>query len=360
MPEVFIVDDSKFMRIMLRKILTSDPEIRVIGEAGDGISALEYINKRTPEIVTLDLQMPGMDGLTVLARIMKEKPTTKVVVISAFTKEGAEASAEALKRGAVGMVQKPSGTASADIDKMKVDLIHAIKDAYKMQIIRDVKITDEMFTKKITLKEDSAEPAKRVVIVCASTGGPQEIRRMVSMLSEKMPAAVVVMQQIHNKFTGLLMKDLPSLLNDTTALTVNMVNEGDVLCNGQVTFAPSDSDIVLKKEGDYLTVRKQPLTGEGGSSFDVFLRSVSETCGDGSIGIVLTGDTTDAMSGIKALKSAGGKIIIQDPTWGCASPQMAKAVLKSIEADYVLKLEDIAPKVLELLGGGGKSGKGIP
>ncbi len=356
MPEIFIVDNSKFMRAMLRKILTSDPEIRVVGEAGDGISALENINKRAPEIVTLDLQMPGIDGLALLARIMKEKPATKVVVISAFTKEGAEASAEALKRGAVGTVQKPSGSASADIEKMKAELIRAIKDAAKLKISRDVKITEDTPTKKIALKDGSADPAKRVVVVCASTGGPQEIRKIISMLNKKMPAAVVIIQQIHSKFTGLLMKELPSMLNGTNALTINITNEGDVLCNGQVSFAPVDSDIVLKKEGDYLVVHKQQLTGQGGSSFDVFLSSVAEICGNGSIGVILTGDTTDSVAGIKTLKSAGGKIIIQDPSWGCASPQMAKAVLKSIEADHVLKLEEIAPKILELLGGGGKSG----
>jgi two-component system chemotaxis response regulator CheB len=356
MAEVFIVDDSRFMRMMLRKILSSDPEIRVMGEAGDGISALDFIAQKSPEVVTLDLQMPGMDGLTVLARIMKDKPTTRVVVISAFTKAGAEASAEALKQGAVGMVQKPSGTASADIEKMRIELIRTVKDAVNAKLFRDVKITDDVINKTVQLKQDSADPAKVLVVMCASTGGPQEIRKVVAMLNDKMPAAIIIAQQMHSKFTRILMKDLPAQLHESTSLTVNIANEGDVLCNGQVTFAPEESDIVVKKEGEYLVVHKQPVTGVGGSSFDILLKSVAEACGKDAVGVILTGDTTDGVVGIKAIKDSGGKTVVQDPTWGCASPHMAKAVIKSVEVDYVLKLELVAVKVLELISRGGTSG----
>ncbi|MFH1471053.1 MAG: chemotaxis protein CheB [Candidatus Micrarchaeota archaeon] len=348
MADVLIVDDSRFMRMMLRKILTYDPDIHVIGEAKDGISALEFINQKTPQIVTLDLQMPGMDGLTVLTRIMKEKPTTRVVVISAPTKEGAEAGAEALKRGAVGMVAKPSGTTTADMERMKAELIRAVKDAVSAKVA-DAGGGDA--AKAVNPNEDS-EPAKIVVVICASTGGPQEIRRVVGMLNEKMPAAVIVMQQLHSKFTRILMKDLPSSLNETTEITVGIANDGDALCNGHVTFAPEENDIILKKEGGHFVVHKQPLTGQGGASFDVLMTSVAEVCGKSSVGAVLTGDGEDGIAGLKAIKAAGGKTIVQDPNYGCASPQLPKNVLKSFEPDFVLKLEEVAPKVLALIGKG--------
>ncbi len=355
MATVLIVDDSRFMRMMLRKILSSDPEIMILGDAADGPTALEEVKKKSPEVVTLDLQMPGMDGLTALANIMKEKPATRVVVISSSTKEGAEASAEALKRGAVGMVQKPSGTASADIDKMKVDLIRAIKDAAKAKLYREAKTSDEI-TKSVQLKQDSADPAKKIVVICASTGGPQEIRRLATMLRKNMPAAIVIMQQMHSKFTKILMKDMPAKLNETTGLTVSIANDGDVLRNGQVTFAPEENDIVVKREEECLVLRKQPVTGGGGASFDVMLKSVAETCGKDGIGVLLTGDTTDGVAGLAALKAVGAVTIVQDPTCGCASPHMPKEAIKCAVVDYVLTIEDIPAKILELLERGGTSG----
>lgn len=345
-----IVDDSRFMRMMLRKMMASDPEINIIGEAANGPDAIKLVNEKRPEVVTLDLQMPGMDGLTVLARVMKEVPTTRVVVISAFTKEGAEASAEALKRGALGMVQKPSGTASADVEKMKIDLLHTIREAAKAPLHREVKITDDMLTKSsVKLKEDAANPAKRIVVIGASMGGPTVVRRIVSMLPETLDAAVIIAQQTQNKFTRLLMKEIPGLLDESTALTVNIANEGDVLCNGQVTFTPEGFDVVVAKEGDYITVHKQPVAQGAAVDVDKLMKTVAEACGPMCIGVILSGDVKVGADGMHAIKQAGGMTIAQDPK-SSAFPQMPKAAVDAGTTDYVLKTEDIGAKIIELVG----------
>ncbi|MFH1447927.1 MAG: chemotaxis protein CheB [Candidatus Micrarchaeota archaeon] len=356
MVSVIIVDNSKFMRAMLRKMLSADPEIQIIGEAADGYAAIELIAKKMPEVVTLDLQMPGVDGLTVLARLTKEVPSVRVVVISASTKEGAEASAEALKRGAVGMVQKQSGTASENMDSMKLELLHAVKNAAKAKLMRDVEITDNMLTKTNRLKEDAANPASKVVVICTSTGGPGEIRRIVTMFPNNIPAAVIINQQIHTKFTKILMENLPSTLNDSTALTVNIANEGDVLCEGQVTFVPEGCDIVVNKEDDWLVVHKKPLTGNGGASSDVLLKSVAEACGKGSIGVLITGEGMDGVAGLKSLRQAGGTTIVQDPSWGCPSPEMAKNAVDADNVDHVLMIDKIPKKIMDVLERGDKDG----
>jgi two-component system, chemotaxis family, protein-glutamate methylesterase/glutaminase len=201
-------------------------------------------------------------------------------------------------------------------------------------------------------KPETPEEASRLVVICASTGGPLEIKRILSLFKAKIPAAVIIVEQAHSKFTKMLMGYFSEKFPENPMISIGNVKDGEILTNGRILFSPEGVDVVIKRENGQLVLRTQKVTGNGGASFDVLLKSVADIFGKNAVGVLLSGDTEDGVKGIGYIKQVGGITIVQDPTLACASPNMPRCAIKSGNAMYVVKLDDIPGKIIETLKGG--------
>ncbi len=346
---VVLIDDP-FMRVMLRNML-SDPGIQILGEVRKGPEALKLVGNKKPDVTILNLRVLGKGGMSFLTDIAREAPT-HIVVISEATEEGAMAGAEALKLGAFGMVQKPAEMAPKDVKQMKDELIRTVMEAAKAPAQTDAKKPDDA---KEPPEGATGEPAKKVIVIGASTGGPSVIRQIVSVLPGDFDASVLVVQAAGNKFTKLLMKELPGILKEGTKLNVTTLNDGDVLRKGQLAFVPIGFDLIVRNESGNIVVKKQ---GEGETSLDNLMKSVAEACGPLAVGVVISGQGADGAAGMLAIKRAGGSTIAQDPK-SAAFSDMPMAAIKAKSVDEVLRADEIGMRLTTLVKLIGKRKPGI-
>jgi two-component system chemotaxis response regulator CheB len=335
---VVLIDDP-FMRVMLRNML-SDPGIQILGEVGKGPEALKLVRDKKPDVTILNLRVLGKGGMSFLTDIAREAPT-RIVVISEATEEGAIAGAEALKLGAFGMVQRPAEMAPKDVKPMKDELIRTVMEAVKAPAQTDAKKPDDVKEPEWA----TGETAKKVIVIGASTGGPSVIRQVVSVLPEDFDASVLVVQAAGNKFTKLLMKELPGILKEGTKLNVTTLNDGDVLRKGQLAFVPIGFDLIVRNESGNIVVKKQ---GEGDTSLDNLMKSVAEACGPLAVGVVISGQGAEGAAGMLAIKRAGGCTIAQDPK-SAAFSDMPMAAIKAKSVGEVLRADEIGMRLTTLV-----------
>lgn len=331
---VLVVDDSAFMRKMISDMLNSDPDIRVVDTARDGQDAIEKVGKLRPDAITLDLEMPRLDGLAALAYIMNRHPTP-VVLLSAVTKKGAEETIKALEYGAVDFITKPSGNISLDIHVLRNEIIKKVKLA-TLAKVKKVK-----FAARRVVKVKFAE-RRRAVVIGASTGGPQALVEVLRKLPGNIPACLLVVQHMPRGFT----KSFAERLDSLSDLEVKEAEEGDSLRPGSALVAPGDyhmlvEDSVVKlNQGDRLHGVRPAI--------DVTMKSAAEAFGADTVGVLLSGMGEDGALGMKAIREKGGVTIAQDEETSVIFG-MPKAAIELGSVDKVVPISQISIEILRLL-----------
>lgn len=345
--KVLVVDDSAFMRKSLSILLESDPHIKVIDTAYDGIVAIEKIKKLKPDIVTLDIEMPKMDGITALGKIMKECPTP-VIMVSSLTTEGADVTLKALELGAVDFIPKEMSFVSVSISSIKEELVTKVKTIHrnKSAISRiynlNSQIESENINSEYTVHKLPILPYKALAIGI-STGGPISLQKVIPVLSDKLKIPVFVVQHMPPKFTA----SLADRLNSLSALEVKEAENGELVRNSVVYIAPGGFHMSLSK-GNFtdvtIKISELPDNVLHKPSVDVMLNSVQNIYGKNMLGVIMTGMGKDGLEGIKKLKSIGGHCIAQDEA-SCVVYGMPRAIVDNGLADIVASLEEI-PKLI--------------
>ena len=347
MINVLVVDDSAFMRKAISTMLDKDPGIKVVGMARDGQEGLEMVRKLNPDVVTMDIEMPKMDGLTALRHIMMEAPRP-VLMVSSLTTEGAEATLKAMELGAVDFIPKQLSKVSLDIIKIEKDLIDRVKTvaARNMRHVR---------TRPAAAPRPAAKPAARpapapagrpirdVVAIGVSTGGPPVVQQILSSLPENFPASIVIAQHMPAAFTGPFAKRLDSV----SKISVKEAETGDVLKPGHAFVAPGGKHIVLDQKVSRVdvVVTEQPADALYKPSANVLISSVAQAVGKRGLGVILTGMGSDGCEGVRDLKGRGGRALAQSDST-CVVYGMPKAIVDENLADEIIDLDDMAESIL--------------
>lgn len=344
---VLVVDDSKLMRRLIRDTLTSDQNIEVIGEAPDGPTAIQMIHKLRPDVVTLDVEMPGMTGLEVLGYVMSEIPTP-TIILTGLSDPGLAVRALAL--GAVDFVRKPSGTISVDMYKVREELIQKVKAA-PLANLRQLREQAEAAATAPEIKVPPPAAAAAVeatprwaVVVGASTGGPPALERLLGRLSPDPPAGLLVVQHMPAGFT----RSLAQRLNERSALRVVEAAEGTPFLAGWAYIAPGGHHLVLRPGETpgsiVMHLDDSPPRGTLRPAADVTMAAVARLYGPRTLGVLLTGIGNDGTEGFRAIRQAGGRTIAQDRQTSLIYG-MPRAVAEQGLADEIVPLDQIAAAI---------------
>ncbi|MDT3779485.1 chemotaxis response regulator protein-glutamate methylesterase [Nitrospira sp. MA-1] len=339
---VLIVDDSALIRNVMTEILSQDPEIEVVGTAPDPYVARDKMKILHPDVLTLDVEMPKMDGLTFLQKIMAARPMP-VVMVSSLTEQGAATTLQALEAGAVDFVTKPT-----------VDIQHGLSDLAH-QIISKVKIAAQASVKSRTPPADCTERIKllaaqsamikttdTIIAIGASTGGTEALRELLEVLPPNTPP-IIMTQHMPEQFT----KSFANRLNDLCQIHVKEAREGDSVMPGQALLAPGNYHMELRRSGAryYVSLNQEPQVNRFRPSVDVMFRSVARYAGGNSLGVILTGMGSDGAVGMFEMKQAGAYNFAQDEA-SCVVFGMPKEAIKAGGVDKILPLNDIPSAML--------------
>lgn len=358
--KVLIVDDSAVVRQTLQSLLSADSAIEVIGTAADPIIAEGKIQRQTPDVILLDVEMPRMDGITFLRKIMSRQPIP-VVICSTLTEKGAEATFKALQHGAVEIIHKPRLGARQFFEESKVLLCDAVKAAAQARL-RPIPEKSLEVPPKLTADVVLSPPfhpeqirtTEKVVVIGASTGGTEALRILLQTLPYDAPGLVVV-QHMPEHFTAAFARRLDGLCR----VAVKEAVAGDGVIPGRVLIAPGNRHVLLKRSGTryYVDVKDGPLVCRHRPSVDVLFRSAARYAGGNALGVLMTGMGDDGARGMLELKEAGARTIAQDEH-SCVVFGMPKEAIKLGAVEKVLALEKIAPAILDFyrLAGGWRSG----
>lgn len=354
--KLLIIDDSALIRQMLTKIFNSSDDIEVVGSAVDPIVAREKIKKLNPDVLTLDIEMPRMDGLTFLRNLMRLRPMP-VVMISTLTEKGAAVTLEALELGAVDFVAKPKVDVSNSLNEYAEDIIAKVRMASKAR----VRAID---TKPVAKKTVSSAPIKnsasavlpvstakqhfkttdKLIALGSSTGGTEALKDVVAGLPRTAPA-IVVSQHLPAAFSASFAKHV----NEATELTACIAKNGQQIMPGNIYIAPGDQHLLVIRDGArYICqLNDGPPVNRHKPSVEVMFRSVAQNVGSNAIGVMLTGMGADGAKAMKEMKDAGSVNIVQDEAssvvWG-----MPGEAFKLGAADHVMSLDKIATQIMAL------------
>ena len=381
--KVLVVDDSAVVRQSLSAILEADPGIAVMGTAADPIIAVKKIMREVPDVITLDIEMPRMDGLTFLRKIMAQRPIP-VVVISSLTTKGTEAAMKALEYGASEVIGKPSMNPDVFFQESHIMLCDAVKAA-AMSKLRRIKADDIMekvnptrpapapqpvsristvrttipsasisnvqpkYTADAVLEKSSSSdlviPTEKIIALGSSTGGTEAIRVLLRSMPEDMPGIAIV-QHMPEGFT----RSFSNSLDQISRLSVKEAENGDKLYKGRVLIAPGNKHMLIKRVGKeyFVEVKEGPLVNRHRPSVDVLFRSAARYAGSNAIGIILTGMGNDGAKGMKEMHDAGAHTIAQDEQ-SCVVYGMPKEAVKEGGVDDVVALDNITRHLVSIL-----------
>ncbi len=354
--KVLIVDDSAVVRQTLSSILSEDPDIDVMGVAADPYFAANKIAHEVPDVITLDIEMPRMDGLTFLKKIMTQHPIP-VVIISSLTAQGTETGIRALEYGAVELITKPNLSTKDFIEESKIKICDAVKAAANAKIKRKKKTisktshitTKPKYTADAILPKSSSQHSmlkttEKVVAVGASTGGTEALRIFLEAMPVDSPGIVIV-QHMPEHFT----RSFAERLNSICKITVKEAANNDTVLRGQALIAPGNYHMLLKRSGAryYVEINNGELVNRHRPSVDVLFRSTAKYAGKNAIGVIMTGMGADGAQGLKELEETGAHTIAQDEK-SCIVFGMPKEAIKLNAATDILPLDKIAEKVLKL------------
>lgn len=313
--KVLIADDSALMRKALKEIILTDPELEVVGTARDGHDAVEKVKELKPDVITMDINMPIMDGLTSMQHILNDFPEVAVLIVSSLTTEGALTTFEALELGAFDYVAKPSGTVSSNIHVVGREIIQKIKLGYKnsnRKSIRD-RIKRLSTAARKTIPETRtiiprSSGLSKIVVIGISTGGPGTLMEVLPILPSELKAALIVIQHMPPSFTSSFAKRL----NDACRFPFKEAEAGDILQDGRGYLAPGGYQLLVRRKGDMLRLSNSPKT--------VFMPSVNVTMesvldaygGKNVIGVLMTGMGDDGADAMVKIRNAGGVTIAED------------------------------------------------
>lgn len=352
---VLVVDDSSFMRALISEMVESTSEFQVVGSAADGMEAIEAIRSLNPDIVTLDIEMPRLDGLQTLDTIMRELPRPVVMLSAAGSERGNEMTLRALERGAVEFVRKPSGPISIDLLTVRQELLAALNAARAVNMagVRKpsepgVPVGAETVPKKIS------GAASRVVVIAASTGGPRALGEIVPHLPDTLGAAVLIVQHMPGEFT----RSLSHRLDLMSPLPVAEAVEGEAVLENHVYLAPGGFHMTVSGDSGAATIcldTSPSIWGVRPAADPLFI-SAAEAFGAETVGVILTGMGRDGAEGLRRIRAAGGKAVIQDRDSSIIYG-MPQAAMETAGADRVAAVRDIA-RVIRDLCRSGKRGIG--
>ncbi len=345
MVTVLVVDDSAFMRNVLSKMLESDPGIKVVGTAGNGAEAVEKAAVLRPDVVTMDVEMPGMDGIEALKRIMAENPLP-VIMLSSQTSEGARVTLHALELGAMDFVPKNLSESSLDIIKIKAVLVEKVKHLGQRKLL--ARHARPLRTKApIPAAACGDRVNMDIVAIGTSTGGPKSLQQMIPFLPGNFPVPVLISQHMPANFT----KPFAERLDQLSTLEVKEAEDGETARNGVVYIAPGGGHMSLSGGLPKPTIS----ISHGGDfiyrpSVDALMSSVAVYFPGRSLGVILTGMGNDGLKGLTSLKRQGGKVIAQDERT-CVIYGMPRVVVEAGLADSVLPLGEIPEAIVRYVCG---------
>lgn len=335
---VLVVDDSALVRDILMRELARDPEIEVVGSAPDPYVARDKIVELKPDVITLDVEMPRMDGLTFLRKLMRHFPLP-VIVVSSLTQKGGEIALEALDSGAVEVMCKPG--AAYTVGDLSVELIDKIKAASRVQVTKRTGAVSKTAQRP---RLAMTQTTNKVLAIGASTGGTEALASVLSALPSNAPGTCVV-QHMPEHFT----RSFANRLNDLCAMEVKEAENGDTVSPGKVLIAPGNFHMLLKRSGAiyFVEVKSGPLVTRHRPSVDVLFKSVARFAGRNAVGVLMTGMGADGADGLLEMKKQGAATIAQDEA-SCVVFGMPKEAIERGAADHVVPLAKIPAKMLQL------------
>ncbi len=340
---VLIVDDSAVVRKVFSENLSRERGIEVVGTAPDPYVARDKIIKLKPDVITLDIEMPRMDGLTFLKKLMKHYPLP-VIIVSSLTPKGSKIALEALSSGALEVISKPS--TSYSVGDMSIQLADKIRAIANVKVQAMGQSTQESDYKKAVLPSRAlTETTNKIIAIGASTGGTEALRAVLTRMPLNSPGIVVV-QHMPAQFTTAFAERLDSLCE----MTVKEAKDGDTVINGTVLIAPGNYHMLLRRSGAryYVQVKSGPMIHHQRPAVDVLFKTTADYAGANAIGIILTGMGKDGAEGLLKMKEAGAGTIAQDEK-SCIVFGMPKEAIKLDAADRVVSLENITQTALNML-----------
>jgi two-component system chemotaxis response regulator CheB len=343
---VLVVDDSAFMRRLITEMVESRPEFLVVGTARDGNDALAKIRTLRPDIVTLDIEMPGVDGLTALRLIMTEMPRPVVMLSAAGSETGNSLTIRALELGAVDFVRKPSGPVSIDLVTVRSELLRALAAASVVRVSNGISTSSSPAETRKVRESRQASPANAVVAIAASTGGPKALSEVVAHIPESLCAAVLIVQHMPEDFIPSLARRLSQL----GTLPVSVARHEEPVVSGRIYLAPGDRHMSVTYRGSFPVIVIDDGPPECGvrPSADPLFRSAASAFGQNVVGVVLTGMGHDGADGLRAIRAAGGGAIVQDRASSIIYG-MPRAALAAAGADRVVAPRLVGSAVADLL-----------
>ncbi len=350
--KVLIVDDSAVVRQTLESIMSTDREIEVVGTASDPYVAAKKMRIVLPDVMTLDVEMPRMDGITFLKKIMVQHPIP-VVICSSLAGKGTETGLKALEYGAIDIIHKPQVGTKQFLEESSILICDAVKAAALTKKRSSPNKTENIVpAKKLTAdavlpkagKKAMVQTTEKIVVVGASTGGTEALRVFLEALPHNSPGTVVVQHMPENFTTAFAQR-----LNDLCQVTVKEASNNDSVLPGHVLIAPGNKHTLLRRSGAryYVEIKDGPLVSRHRPSVDVLFRSASRYAGKNTCGVIMTGMGDDGAKGMAELKEAGATNIAQDEDT-CVVFGMPKEAIKTGGVDYILPLQTIAGKVIQI------------
>lgn len=347
---VLVVDDSAFMRKVITDILEAAGDIKVTGTAKDGLEALEKVKLLNPDVITLDVEMPSMDGMSCLKELQK-LTRASVIMLSGITRSGAQSTIEALEAGAIDFITKPASLFEISGEQKKKEIVDKIRMAKR---VRKTDLSEK--TKSVQREKAAAvENIKRnnkletIVAIGTSTGGPKALQEVIPYIPGDIPAALLVVQHMPPGFT----KSLAERLNALSGLLVKEAEDGDMIQPGFVYIAPGDFHMLLNKGRDgifSIRLTKEPAVAGHRPAVNVMMNSIAESRFRSVIGVIMTGMGTDGSEGIANIKKQNNGIIISQDEKSCVVYGMPKAAIKTGVVDEVVPLKQIADVIVKNLG----------
>ncbi len=349
---VLIVDDSAVVRQTMSELLSSDPQIEVMATAADPFIAADRIREEVPDVITLDVEMPRMDGITFLQKIMSQHPIP-VVMCSSLTEGGSETALKALEYGAVEIIQKPRMGTKQFLEESRVRICDVVRAASQARV-RGISAKRPEIAPKLTADVMMARPntgamiqtTEKVVVVGASTGGTEALRVFLEALPADSPGIVIV-QHMPEGFTRTFSQRLDSICR----ISVKEAADNDTIVRGRALIAPGNLHLLLKRSGAryYVEIKDGPLVSRHRPSVDVLLRSAARYAGKNAVGVIMTGMGDDGARGMLEMKEAGAKNIAQDEATSVVFG-MPNEAIKHGGVELVRPLESIAADVLRMCG----------
>jgi len=345
--KVLVVDDSSFVRMMLENILLEEKSVKIVGFARNGVEALEKIKETAPDVITLDVEMPVMDGLATLKAIMSSANPIPCVMVSSLTTEGAQTTLTALDEGAVDFIAKPSAFLKNDVARLQKELVAKIAVASKVSPLAlkfralSLKKAPPSLPPKIV---STSKRGTEVVLIGISTGGPPALQRIIPMLPANFPAAVVIAQHMPPGFT----KSMAERLNAHSKIEVKESEEGDAIIPGRVLLAKSGMHLVFKEKGGakYAHITSMPDDGLYFPSVNVLFGSAADIFGSKAMPIIMTGMGNDGLLGMRKLKERRAFSMAQSEE-SCIVSSMPKAAIDEKLVDRIVGLDEMANAIME-------------